>query len=107
MQDLKLEFQRLRSNLSAAKDTAELLAGASSGGDIESGSATQALLREKGMVASTSLALDGVLSQAQTVANGLAEQGKLIGGIGKKVMAAGGASAALWSARCVRGLSCA
>lgn len=90
LQDVQLEYRRVRANLDAARDTAELLAGShlSPGvgfDDVEGRGPSSQLLRERAVIASTSAAIDGVIGQAQSIAGGLMDQRGLLGGVGKKI----------------------
>lgn len=87
------EFKRLRASLNAAKERAELF-GRGKPADhtaIEMGSnpSTALLLRERGMLASSSNAIEDVIGQAGAVSSTLGEQRRLFDSMNSKVLTVG------------------
>lgn len=104
MQDYSMEFRRMNVTLGAARDRMELLAssgggglqGGGGGGHIAlqvqggaAGGAAGAALRERGMVQSSSNAVDEVLAQAALVSQNLVDQRRLFDNISDKILSVG------------------
>lgn len=90
--DLTQEFRRLDSQLGAARDRAELLAG---GADtlpllsVQVQSGTGALLRERATLNSSTNYVDDMLAQAQSVSRSLLEQRRIFSNVQDKLVNVG------------------
>eukprot|EP00955_Chlamydomonas_euryale_P048318 353934-Chlamydomonas_euryale.AAC.2 len=93
LQENSHEFRRLMSTLGAARERVALLAGSSSGSGHVSlsvqGTPSGALLRERAAVASSTSAIDAVISQAQAVTSSLSDQRHTLTSVGEKVVSIG------------------
>eukprot|EP00879_Flechtneria_rotunda_P006738 GHRR01007079.1.p1 GENE.GHRR01007079.1~~GHRR01007079.1.p1 ORF type:complete len:237 (+),score=70.34 GHRR01007079.1:258-968(+) len=88
LQDLTQEFRRLDSQLGAARDRAELLAGGAENLpllSVQVHSSNGALLRERATVSTSTNYVDDMLAQAQSVSQGLLEQRRVFTAVQDKL----------------------
>jgi len=90
LNDLTQEFRRLRSSYGAARERADLLAGAQSDSFTAAQASTGLLLRERTGIQNSNAALDDVIGQAQAVSSSLGEQRGLFDNIGTKLAGVSG-----------------
>eukprot|EP00803_Ostreobium_quekettii_P001374 evm.model.scf_1345.5 EVM.evm.TU.scf_1345.5 scf_1345:42604-43329(-) len=83
------ESQRLNASVGAARDRAELLAGAGEGAPLLGVQVQGALLRERNTIASSTAAIDEVIGTAHAVHGDLKDQRRLFEGIGDRLYAMG------------------
>lgn len=94
LHDFTQEYRRLSTVVSAARERADLLGGASQRGTLSAsgttnGSSTGLLLRERSQIDRSNAAIDEVMGQAQGIASNLTQQRQLFDAIDSKVTSLG------------------